>query len=230
MNIKTFTAETGAIIKQRVSLTLRPHFESNVRLWLTALIVQKLNTVPACMLDTGFQAERFPLVKLADPTLGRPGNIDLILGVQQITHFMLNKTFSSGSLLFQETKFGFIAMGSGAVVSTAINNLEVAEEPATMRQLCRFFEQEFEADEKDDFAEEFYKATVQRDESGFIVRIPWKKSRELGASKRITIGRVKSMLRRLSPDMREKYVDHCNELKRNGYKIADDSHPTEVHL
>lgn len=51
VNIRTFAAETGAIIKQKVSLTLKPHFESDVRLRLTALIVQQLNTVPSCLLE-----------------------------------------------------------------------------------------------------------------------------------------------------------------------------------
>lgn len=96
---------------------------------------------------------------------GRPGNIDLILGVRQISHFMLNKTFASRSLLFQETKFGFIAKGSGVVVSTAIHLLDVTAESVNMRKLCRCFGQEIKTDGKDEVAEEFVKAKLKIDDS-----------------------------------------------------------------
>lgn len=230
----------GDPILLKLDVRVRPYFKSDFKIEINVCVTATLaGKMPVREVDCHLRPERLDLLTLADPGWSDPADVDMIIGVADFTHLMGNKTITlDDGFMMIETKFGYICMGEAFASISAIKIHDVEMEPEdplkgikNMEAFNRFFDHHVEEQEKEDFAEQFFKATIQRDKDGFIVRIPFKPESELGDSKKITVARIRNMLRRLPDHVRKQYIQQCQSLVQQGFmKKADSKRPARNYV
>lgn len=163
--------------------------------------------------------ENTECIELADPDWSEPDKIDMILGGVEWAKIIMNEVLRlTDDLVMIETKFGYVNMGGGQGNEARCNTAQAQDETAfSMNELEKFFEFELPEEEKDEYCDKYFKATVEKSENEYTVRIPFKQDKQLGESKKITVAGVRGMLKRLPESVRTEYEQHCQDLIKQGY-------------
>ncbi|XP_075157918.1 uncharacterized protein LOC142231185 [Haematobia irritans] len=205
--------------------------KSDFKLSTTALVITSMNhfmpSTPSRISDWSALRK----IDLADPHFYKPAQIDMLLGSDVLPYILKSgvQRNISGSLLAQETEFGWIVSGplknryvsSFASFVTSSNTLndeirkfwEIEEVPTSRK-----------CSENDDWCEEFYKRTTVRESDGkYKVRLPFRNDLPsnivLGASRRAALGQYLHMEKSLrkSPDLDLEYTNVLSEYLKLGH-------------
>ncbi|CAH1106787.1 unnamed protein product [Psylliodes chrysocephalus] len=162
-------------------------------------------------------------ISLADPTLNKPGKIDILLGAALFYDLLNHETISlgHGNPTLQSTQLGWILAGSINFPSDSKTQKTFCALTLN-QQLVKFWELEETPTKKhlpleENFCETFFKETTIRDSYGrFVVKLPFNESLDqLGDSKPAALKRLGSIEKRFERDTQYKrlYVDFINEYK-----------------
>jgi Pao retrotransposon peptidase/Family of unknown function (DUF5641)/Putative peptidase (DUF1758)/Integrase core domain/Integrase zinc binding domain len=162
---------------------------------------------------------------LADPTFNKKGRIDMLLGAD-IFYSILKpnqKQPAQNQPLFQETYFGWIAVGKVFIEnpsatnqrSFVINNLDDLVQRMWTLDKCNYEKEPMTIEEK--LCEEHFVLNVLRDKKGiFFVRYPLKINRkQLGNSYWMALKRLEYLQKKFknNPEIKEQYTMFINEYK-----------------
>ncbi|XP_048486351.1 uncharacterized protein LOC119694820 [Plutella xylostella] len=160
---------------------------------------------------------------LADPTYTKPGKIDVLLGAEVYAEILQDGLIkqSEGSLLAQNTIFGWILSGRAARGPEELAKANVMSMHVQVKEddlLKKFWEMENEPNtihkemtKSEKRCEEIFDATTVRDDEGrLVVRLPFTTEdpkSQYGNSKEIAIKRLEILERKLKrePKLREEY-------------------------
>lgn len=209
-------------------LTFSSERPTPLRIDVSAVV---MDTVVGCHPSADIPAETVSLTKgfkLADPSFGRPAQVDLLLGADVLGWVLTGtqKTLGSSSLVAISTIFGHAVMGpvfeSGAKgespVTIANSTLarimqrfwEVEEPPTTSR-----------VDPDHVECEAFFRDNTGRLKSGrFVTRLPFVSAPPmLGNSRSLAEKRLLSMERRMQRDpiLKVKYIEFMREYEALGH-------------
>ncbi|XP_044756895.1 uncharacterized protein LOC123315310 [Coccinella septempunctata] len=184
------------------------------------------NNMPSTHLYTKINWDN---IQLADPLFHVPGPIDVLLGIDYFPKYMKSgfKATEDG-LVAQNTHSGWIISGTASSspqlrVASLITNLNENS------QLTKFWnieeaENSEETTNDDTFVEKFYSNIFRRDEHGYTVKLPFKKSTtQLGESKQRALARLFQLENKLDKDekLRTMYKEFMQEYIALGHmKIA----------
>ena len=179
------------------SLILSSHFNPGIRIEANAFVIpQVTGNIPSCHLNISNFSDLSHL-NLADSEFYRSSKVDLLIGCDLIPLIMRNgiKHNISGSLLAQETVFGWILSGPipSSTISSFSTSIVLSEEDRLDKAISRFWEVE-ELPQKrflsadDQFCEDLFVKTTKRSSDGrYIVSLPFKEdfpaNIELGQSR-----------------------------------------------
>lgn len=149
---------------------------------IDALVTRKISSMlPTTQVDIGEWPEEI-MDNLADPTLAKPGDIDLLLGAQvwsQIIVQNIERNASNG-LIAQDSQFGWLMLGGLSMPSqtTFVGMMHMNDYQRLDNVLQKFFELEAISEKQQRSPEQQFCADVleretHRDESGrYVVTIP----------------------------------------------------------
>lgn len=165
----TYSGSLGYPVVGKGTMTLTPYFESDFSMTCVVFVTESVDpqmpsgdmiAVEGCPSDC-------PKYKLGDPEWSTPADIDIIVSIQAFAKICKTKIVDLGAnLKLMQTHLGYACFGEAYKDAYSINSARLQRAPE-MNDLDRFFEYELDDEEKDDFPEVFYKATVMQDENGF---------------------------------------------------------------
>ncbi|XP_059222203.1 uncharacterized protein LOC131996641 [Stomoxys calcitrans] len=174
-------------------------------------------------------------LELADPNFFKPGPIDMLLGSDILPYIIKSGVQKnvSGSLLAQETEFGWLISGPPRPRSVTTFASWVVSTDTLNDDIRKFWEIEEvpiakPLSESDARCEEFFRKTTDRLPDGrYRVRLPFRQDlppdRVLGSSRRIAMGQFFRMEKTLghSPELAKEYKRVLSEyLKLDHMEIA----------
>ncbi|XP_044753563.1 uncharacterized protein LOC123312983 [Coccinella septempunctata] len=223
----TGLGNTATESRWKINTNITPNFDSEFAMDAELNVIGKVtNNMPSTHLYTKINWDN---IQLADPLFHVPGPIDVLLGIDYFPKYMKSgfKATEDG-LVAQNTHFGWIISGTASSslqfrVASLITNLNENS------QLTKFWnieeaENSEETTNDDTFVEEFYSNTFRRDEHGYTVKLPFKKSKtQLGESKQRALARLFHLENKLDKDekLRTMYKEFMQEYIALGHmKIA----------
>lgn len=172
-------------------------------------------------------------IQLADSSFNVPGNIDVLIGIQQFMRILRPGQIvdTEDKPVAQNTLFGWVMGGDLAVnrddellAHTSIlclnSNVDVDASLRKFWEVEDIFAPELFTEEEKLCEEHYYKTTTRDNTGRYIVSLPFKeKSNELGNSRKAAEARLKSNERRflVHPDIKEQYVDFIDEYEELGH-------------
>lgn len=203
------SASSAGTARYVTTFQFSPHFQSNLKLEVTALVVRSISTnIPANRLERNAWTHLNNL-QLADPNFDEPGAIDVLLGTDIVWSIMDGGRLDgeTGTPFAINTSLGWMVAGPN-VTSTPVTTFSIHVN--LEQQLCRFWEQEevFQEDklttEEEACEEHFLKHHTQRPDGRFQVHLPFKtdSSIKLGATRAMAIQRFIGL--------ENKFVHHRN--------------------
>ncbi|XP_075151112.1 uncharacterized protein LOC142225221 [Haematobia irritans] len=197
--------------------------KSDFKLSTTAIVITNMNhfmpSTPSRISDWSDLKK----IDLADPQFYKPAQIDMLLG-SDVLPFILKSGFQrniSGSLLAQETEFGWIV--SGPIRSVTSFASFVTSYDTVNDEVRKFWELEEvplskNFSENEIWCEEYYKDTTIRQSDGkYSVRLPFRNDLPsnitLGSTRRAAMGQYLNLERNLkkTPDLAEEYHNVLSE-------------------
>lgn len=184
VDISGLNGITSAKSKKLSSFSISSRFDSNLELNIQALVVPYLSgNLPSCSINP-LAFTNLPNVKLADSKFYESSRIDLLIGADIYNTILLDRVERNvcGSLVAQETIFGWIITGSVQPNQQISTFASFVSEDTLEKQLKRFWEVEDIPQNpikspSDTFCENLYSETTTRDSDGrYIVSLPFKKS------------------------------------------------------
>ncbi|XP_059222185.1 uncharacterized protein LOC131996637 [Stomoxys calcitrans] len=174
----------SASVRKECTFTLRSTLNGEFELSASALVVPHLaGGLPSRTLDPGLLSS-LPDIPLADPYFFRSSKVDLLLGGDLLPSIMLSGIRSPvcGSLMAQETVFGWILTGPVPVQSTGSFSTIVSYfcEISLDKEISRFWEVEELPRRRflspsDQFCEDlFLRTTTRSDDGRYVVSLPFK--------------------------------------------------------
>ena len=166
------------------SLVLSSRFNSGFRLQADAYVIPKVTgKLPSSSISAAHFAN-LPDVQLADSDFFTRSDIDLLIGSDLAPAIMLNGVRHNicGSLLGQETVFGWILSGPVVQISSFSTSIALGDEDTLDKSISRFWEVEElpkspVQSEADKFCEQYFRQTTRRDSDGrYVVSLPFKDS------------------------------------------------------
>lgn len=210
-------------IKHTVSLRVESRHSPESSIQVNAYVLHSLTSLlPAAELTVPEWSEIGHL-PLADPTYTKPGKIDVLLGAEVYAEILQDGLIkqSEGSLLAQNTIFGWILSGRAARGPEELAKANVMSMHVQVKEddlLKKFWEMENEPNtihkemtKSEKRCEEIFDATTVRDDEGrLVVRLPFTTEdpkSQYGNSKEIAIKRLEILERKLKrePKLREEY-------------------------
>ncbi|XP_031632584.1 uncharacterized protein LOC116346586, partial [Contarinia nasturtii] len=234
--------ETKKIASKQVKLRIKPRFDSAYELETEALVFNKVTNLKVFKGDLR-EYEHLQNLQYADPTVNSDRPIDLLLGVAEYGDFLKCGLIKGpkGTPIAQNTEFGWVIMGAQnlkktpATLTTLISNVNIDE------KLSDFFASEDLDDEEDveelsaeeTYCEEFFVKTTERDETGYIVRIPFKNRGEpdLGNSRKAALAMLFQMEKRFknNPNLKKQYCEAIDDAIRQGHLKRVTTVPVDAH-
>lgn len=176
--------ESLSTSKYCVHLVIQPRFKSSFVLNTKAIVLKKLTKISSRISEHVECFDQFNNLLLADPSFRDQSDIDIILGVIELTAIIKPGLVKSSPLkpMAQDTELGWIVSGpiedrsfKTLSVTSLISNVELDE------KLQKFFEQSdiIELDNKNETNEEIecekhFVETHYRDEEGrYVVQMPF---------------------------------------------------------
>lgn len=229
----------SAASKSVVSSTLKPHQSHNqFKLSFSAVVLKDLTEIlPSNQVKIDHWPHIFDL-DLADPKFNKPGNIDIILGIDVYTEIICNdlRRGPNGTPIAQQTRLGYIISGvcqrnsASSTINRTITACHLTSLNDTMQQFFAIEEvnDKDPASKEDKFANNFFGKTYKRDESGrFVLKLPFRTPIDptavLGQSKQNALNQFLHLERMFSnhPERKSEYVKCINEyIQQNQMQIA----------
>ncbi|XP_059222926.1 uncharacterized protein LOC131996847 [Stomoxys calcitrans] len=191
--------------------SLDPRFELEV--WAPVLKALPSN-LPPQNLDLA-QLRDVANLDLADPKFYISQPVDLLIGMDigPLIFDIGSPMKSVGTLLAQNTVFGWIVGGPIAQGTTGGNRVSLHNTISIEKILTRFWEVEetpkkILRSEEDMVCEQNFKTTTRRNQNGrYVVTLPFKNCEELGSSRNIALAQFYRMERKLqaTPEIKEQY-------------------------
>ncbi|XP_076686123.1 uncharacterized protein LOC143378276 [Andrena cerasifolii] len=225
-----------------VHLDITADRDSESILALSAFVLIDLSSYKPPVVHDGTIWPHLQGLQWAEPRLANQDPIDLLLGADVYTDFMLEgvRKGKPGTPLAQETTFGWILTGglrngcarSRKSVST-VQCCSINQELPGL--LEKFWEQEEvqitpTLSPGDQEAEDHFQATHRRTSEGrFVVRLPFKVTPELGPSRPAALRTLNSMQQRFrkNPEYERAYQDFLQEYEDLGHMVAARAPPPE---
>lgn len=206
-NFSGIGGETKVVSKSTIKVFLHSPHVPDCNVQVTAYVLDKLTGLlppREVLIEPWSVLEK---IKLADPDFRSPCKIDILLGSDVYGNILRNgfRKCSSGSLLAQETIFGWVLTGTNKTQSISTNMLsmhvladdflksfwEIESEPQLNQKILS---------EEEQCCENFYAETTTRDDSGrYIVKLPFRSKQPacLGQSREIALKRFLALERKL---------------------------------
>lgn len=214
-----------------VDIIAMPRFDSVERVPLRFYIVRKLTRcVPSEAIDLS-RWSHFNQLQLADAECCQPGDIDVIVGVDQWNRLERREMHYSvdGSPAAQLTRLGWMVYGPVEATKTArVHRVEVLQAPVgdLNQMLERFWlseetPSEFTRNAVEQRVEDHFVSTVTRNSDGaYCVNVPFnEKLSQLGASRNAALQQLVRNEKRmeLNPSMRAAYLKFMKEYEELGH-------------
>ncbi|XP_052753934.1 uncharacterized protein LOC128201320 [Galleria mellonella] len=195
------------------------------------MVLPKLTgNLPTCHISA-LTRQAFPDLTLADKRFFVNEPVDVILGGDVYPQIMLDGIRKNvlGSLLAQETVFGWIVTGRANTIKPTNTCVSYYNEISLEKQLASFWEleeisKEKKLSEEERYCEELYKETTKRNEDGkYVVSLPFRKDYpvniSLGSSLKIAYSQFYRNEARLSRDenLQKEYNRVLNEYVELGH-------------
>lgn len=221
----------SADASQSCAITLGSPINSTISISTVALVLPQLTgNLPTCDIDPAVQ-QSFPGLTLADNRFFANEQVDLVLGGDVYPHIILEGLQKDvlGSLLAQETVFGWILTGRTTTNKPSTSCVSFYNEVALDQQLASFWELEDIPRSKtrtadEEYCEEIYKATTTRSDTGrYVVTLPFRQNFpvdiSLGCSRKSAFSQLFRSEGRLSkdPSLREEYTRVLHEYGQLGH-------------
>ena len=181
-NISGLNNGVSANCSKICSLILSSKFDNNVRIEASALVIPEITgMLPSCNFNIS-NFKPLPNIRLADANFYTRSNIDLLIGSDLVPSIMCDgvKRNIGGSLLGQETVFGWILSGPVFNISSFTTSISISDEQSLDKSISRFWEVE-ELPKKplvskeDEYCEQYYQQTTRRDPDGrYVVSLPFR--------------------------------------------------------
>ncbi|XP_075150627.1 uncharacterized protein LOC142224725 [Haematobia irritans] len=195
--------------------TLRSRLDTRFKLEVWAPVLKALPShLPPQNLDLR-QLGDVANLDLADPKFYISQPVDLLIGMDigPLIFDIGSPMRSIGTLLAQNTVFGWIIGGPMTNDPYNNNRISLHNTVAIEQVLTRFWEMEetpkkILRSEEDMFCESNFKQTTKRNSDGrYVVSLPFKKCHELGSSRNIAMAQFYRMETKLmkTPDLKEQY-------------------------
>ncbi|XP_059217544.1 uncharacterized protein LOC131994722 [Stomoxys calcitrans] len=227
----------SADVRKECDLFLQSNLDPAFGLNISVLVVPHLsNELPARTIDYESIPD-LPGLELADPDFFQSSRIDMLLGADVFPSIMLSGCRLCGSLMAQETVFGWILTGPTPNNSSPPRSTLVSYfcEISLDKEISRFWEVENVPRKRyssvsDTFCEQLYRSTTRRNSEGrYIVSLPFKeeypKSLSLGQSRTSSMAqyfRTESRLLK-NPLFKREYDQTLQEYLTLGHMIPIES-------
>lgn len=237
------------IIKQKFICIIRPWFESNEALLTEFFVLSSLEGMyPSDYIEAS--KDEIKNLTLADEKFDIPGPINAILGVSTYMQIIGTDLYKhADGAIMQSTSFGHIVLGrflvkkqfSCDVPVLSISNINLSENEALEKALCRFWsdedvnkcENKSMLSKEQQAIEDLFINTHYRDESGrYVVTMPIKEDRNLGDSKGKAFKQFLQLERKFArdPELKSKYVEVMREYQQLGFmKLASEAPESKMH-
>ncbi|XP_050340593.1 uncharacterized protein LOC126767010 [Bactrocera neohumeralis] len=221
----------SAQVKEACCVELRSPIDPLVSITTNMMVLPKLTgNLPTCHISA-LTRQAFPDLTLADKRFFVNEPVDVILGGDVYPQIMLDGIRKNvlGSLLAQETVFGWIVTGRANTIKPTNTCVSYYNEISLEKRLASFWEleemsKERKLSEEDRYCEELYKKTTKRNEDGkYVVSLPFKKDYpvniSLGSSLKIAYSQFYRNEARLSRDenLQKEYNRVLNEYVELGH-------------
>lgn len=196
---------------------------------INALVMRRISpSLPQQPLDIG-QWPSEVMDNLADPTLDKPGQIDLLLGARVWSQIIVPNIHRSNTneLMAQDSQLGWLILGAtGVPKSVLVGTLQVSEKSQLNETIQRFWELESIPEEHHRSAEEqfcadvFERETFRNDCGQYVVSIPIDPNAALlGDSRKKALQRFFQIENRFSrdPEYHREYVDFMRDYLERGH-------------
>ncbi|XP_036336127.1 uncharacterized protein LOC118746379 [Rhagoletis pomonella] len=226
----------SAQVKEACLIQLRSPIDPLININTTVLVLPQLTgNLPTCQINA-MTSQAFPDLELADKRFFINEQVDLVLGGDIYAQIMLSGIRKNilGTLLAQETVFGWILTGQTDTVTPANKCVSFFNEVSLDKRLASFWEvedipknQSYNKDEV--YCEELYKSTTKRNGEGkYIVSLPFKqdfpKDVKLGPSLKIACSQFFRIEKRLArdPPLQTEYNRVLSEYEALGHMTRID--------
>ncbi|XP_050340495.1 uncharacterized protein LOC126766847 [Bactrocera neohumeralis] len=221
----------SAQVKESCCVELRSPIDPLISITTNMMVLPKLTgNLPTCHISA-LTRQAFPDLTLADKRFFVNEPVDVILGGDVYPQIMLDGIRKNvlGSLLAQETVFGWIVTGRANTIKPTNTCVSYYNEISLEKQLASFWEleeisKEKKLSEEDRYCEELYKETTKRNEDGkYVVSLPFRKDYpvniSLGSSLKIAYSQFYRNEARLSRDenLQKEYNRVLNEYVELGH-------------
>ncbi|XP_075163097.1 uncharacterized protein LOC142235722 [Haematobia irritans] len=226
----------SASIQKQCTFVLGSTTDDEIEIPTSALVVPYLSgSLPSSTIEADFNSS-LPNIPLADPNFFQSSKIDILLGGDIFPSIMLTGVRNKvcGSLMAQETVFGWILTGPVAVESSKTSSSVFAHfsEISLSDELTRFWEVEELPRRRflspsDQFCEDLYRRTTRRTSNGrYVVSLPFKDNSSgrssIGFSRNNAAARFYRNEARLlrAPQLKEEYDNVLREYINLGHMNA----------
>ncbi|XP_036348072.1 uncharacterized protein LOC118757468, partial [Rhagoletis pomonella] len=172
----------SAQVKEACAIQLRSPIDPLINIDTTVLVLPQLTgNLPTCLIDA-MTKQAFPDLILADKRFFINEQVDLVLGGDVYAQIMLSGIRKNvlGTLLAQETVFGWILTGQTEAISNTNKRVSFFNEVTLDKRLASFWELEDFSKHKtynkeEVYCEDLYKRTTKRNQDGkYTVSLPFK--------------------------------------------------------
>ncbi|XP_036329773.1 uncharacterized protein LOC118741907 [Rhagoletis pomonella] len=172
----------SAQVKEACAIQLRSPIDPLINIDTTVLVLPQLTgNLPTCQIDA-MTKQAFPDLILADKRFFINEQVDLVLGGDVYAQIMLGGIRKNvlGTLLAQETVFGWILTGQTEAISITNKRVSFFNEVTLDKRLASFWELEDFSKHKtynkeEVYCEDLYKRTTKRNQDGkYTVSLPFK--------------------------------------------------------
>ncbi|XP_059221697.1 uncharacterized protein LOC131996228 [Stomoxys calcitrans] len=242
--ISGLNQSVSASVRKECTFSLGSCSDSSIDISTSALVVPHLSgSLPSRTIDPALLSE-LPNIPLADPNFFQSSQIDVLIGADIIPFVMLSGIQNPicGSLLAQETVFGWILTGPIPIQTTSSFTTIVSNfcEISLEKQISRFWEVEEPPRRRfmspaDQLCEDLFTRSTTRDSTGrYIVSLPFRREFpgeiNLGESRRSSMAQFLKNESRLlrTPDFKREYDDVLEEYISLGHmRVVSSSNPTD---
>ncbi|XP_033254138.1 uncharacterized protein LOC117193495 [Drosophila miranda] len=223
-------ANPAGVTRGRATFTLLSR-TSSASVVVTGLIMNTLtSSIPAQRIESNTPMwKRISDLPLADPTFGKPGEIDVILGADQLWNLYTGqrKEFGSEYPIALHTNFGWVITGSYHLSSDAHNHALAHHAHEDLDTLVRSFmdmervqPSDATIDASDPAEQHFVHTHARRNDGVYIVQYPFKESAPpMGSTLPQALRRFSSLERKFRkfPALKQQYVEFMEDYIQRGH-------------
>ncbi|XP_017465260.1 PREDICTED: uncharacterized protein LOC108358441 [Rhagoletis zephyria] len=209
-------ATQGGRTKGEVTLRISPRsLDANFQ--VSTFVLPKItNDLPSTAVPTPPWPHILDL-SLADPSLAKPGPVDILIGMDEMDKILLNglRKGQHGTPMAQNTVFGWVLLGNAANLLRQPTSITTLHCDMQLSELVNKFWELEELRPRKHYTpeeltcEQLFEDTTKRANDGrYVVRLPLKKSVPIGESRSIAVRALLRMEKRFAAD-EQLYREYC---------------------